>query len=244
MKNLIISKTDQLLHFVFPNRCYEIMLLKYNLLHQECVSMLMSRLLGLGITVMSLLLFIPQILKIQFAQSGEGISLLSQLLGFFACFAVTSYSYAKGYVFVQWGDSFFVTVQMVIIIIQILWFSSRQAYAAVFLAFCWTISCAVMGEYIPTDVLALLQAISIPVVIVAKFLQIRANYQRQNTGQLSVISVFLQFAGCLARIFTSLKETGDQLMVITYIIAALLNGIIFVQFLLYWSNVEMKKKVS
>nr|CDP95454.1 Bm3915, isoform c [Brugia malayi] len=168
MKNLIISKTDQLLHFVFPNRCYEIMLLKYNLLHQECVSMLMSRLLGLGITVMSLLLFIPQILKIQFAQSGEGISLLSQLLGFFACFAVTSYSYAKGYVFVQWGDSFFVTVQMVIIIIQILWFSSRQAYAAVFLAFCWTISCAVMGEYIPTDVLALLQAISIPVVIVAK----------------------------------------------------------------------------
>ncbi|VDM12099.1 unnamed protein product [Wuchereria bancrofti] len=207
MKDRIISKIDQLLHFVFPNRCYEIMLLKYNFLHrkslirmsltgavvecyikkppadvnfyesvsysirkiaEECISMVMSRLLGLGITVVSLLLFIPQILKIQFAQSGEGISLLSQLLGLFACFAVTFYSYAKGYVFIQWGDSFFVTIQMVIIIIQILWFSSRQAYAAVFLAFCWTISCAVMGEYIPIDVLAMLQAISIPVVIVAK----------------------------------------------------------------------------
>lgn len=57
---------------------------------------------------------------------------------------------------------------MIIIIIQILWFSSRQAHAAVFLAFCWTISCAVMGEYIPTDVFALLQAITIPVVIAAK----------------------------------------------------------------------------
>lgn len=70
--------------------------------------------------------------------------------------------------FSQWGDSFFVTIQAIIIIIQILWFSSRQAHAGVFLAFCWTISCAVMGEYIPTDILALLQAITIPVVIAAK----------------------------------------------------------------------------
>ncbi|VDO59184.1 unnamed protein product [Onchocerca flexuosa] len=99
MKDLIVSKIDQLLHFVFPNRCYELMLLKYDFLNQECVSMVMSRLLGLGITLGSMLIFIPQILKIQFAQSGEGISLLSQLLGLFACFVITSYSYAKGYVF-------------------------------------------------------------------------------------------------------------------------------------------------
>uniref|UniRef100_A0A0R3RPM3 Mannose-P-dolichol utilization defect 1 protein homolog n=1 Tax=Elaeophora elaphi TaxID=1147741 RepID=A0A0R3RPM3_9BILA len=244
MKNLILSKTDQILHFVFPSRCYELMLLKYDFFHQECVLMVMSRLLGLGVTLGSVLIFIPQILKIQFARSGEGISLLSQLLGLFACFAVTSYSYAKGYVFSQWGDSFFVTIQMTIIIIQILWFSSRQTHAAVFLAFCWTISCAVMGEYIPTDVLAVLQAITIPIVIVSKFLQIRINYQQQSTGQLSAISVFLQFAGCLARIFTSLKETGDQLVIINYIIATSLNGIIFVQFLLYWSSAERKKKMS
>lgn len=70
--------------------------------------------------------------------------------------------------FSQWGDSFFVTIQMIIIIIQILWFSSCQAHAIVFLAFCWIISCAVLSEYIPTDVLALLQAVTIPIVIVAK----------------------------------------------------------------------------
>ncbi|VDK69762.1 unnamed protein product [Litomosoides sigmodontis] len=168
MKSLILSKANQLLHFVFPNRCYELMLVKYDFLHRECVSMVTSRLLGLSITLGSLLIFIPQILKIQLAQSGEGISLLSQLLGLFACFAVTSYSYAKGYVFSQWGDSFFVTIQMIIIIVQLLWFSSRKAHAAVFLAFCWTISCAVMNEYIPTDVFALLQALNIPVVVTAK----------------------------------------------------------------------------
>uniref|UniRef100_A0A8R1XWR9 Mannose-P-dolichol utilization defect 1 protein homolog n=1 Tax=Onchocerca volvulus TaxID=6282 RepID=A0A8R1XWR9_ONCVO len=233
MENFIFSKIDLLLHF----ECLRS-------IPEECISMVMSRLLGLGITLGSVLIFIPQILKIQFAQSGEGISLSSQLLGLFACFVITSYSYAKGYVFSQWGDSFFVTIQMIIIIIQILWFSSRQAHAAVFLAFCWTISCAVMGEYISVDMLALVQAITIPVVIVAKFLQIWTNYQQQSTGQLSVISLSLQFTGCLARIFTSLKETNDQLVIINYIIAALLNGIICVQYFLYRNSAKMKKKVS
>ncbi|MCP9256829.1 PQ loop repeat family protein [Dirofilaria immitis] len=161
-------KIGQLLHFIFPNRCYELMLLEYDFLHQECISMVISRLLGLGLTFGSVFIFVPQILKIQFAQSGEGISLLSQLLGMFASFAITAYSYSKEYVFSQWGDSFFVTIQMIIIIIQILWFSSRQAHAAVFLAFCWTVSCAVMGKYIPVDILALVQAITIPIITVAK----------------------------------------------------------------------------
>ncbi|VDP19853.1 unnamed protein product [Onchocerca flexuosa] len=153
---------------------------------------------------------------------------------------------------------------MIIIVIQILWFSSRQAHAAVFLAFCWTISCAVMGEYISVDMLALVQAITIPVIIVAKqktllysftiifcsvcfhfqFLQIWTNYQQHSTGQLSVISLSLQFTGCLVRIFTSLKETNDQLVIINYIIAASLNGIICVQFFLYRNSAKMKKKVS
>lgn len=53
---------------------------KLLLVSEECISMVMSRLLGLGITLGSLIIFIPQILKIQSAQSGEGISLLSQVL--------------------------------------------------------------------------------------------------------------------------------------------------------------------
>lgn len=188
------------------------------------------------------MLFVPQILKIQIAQSGEGISLSSQLFGLIACFSITAYSFASGFVFSQWGDSLFVAIQMIIIIVQILWFSSRRAHAAVFIAFCWTATCAVLGDYIPLHVLALLQGVTIPIIIASKFLQINANYQRKSTGQLSLISVALQFGGCLARVFTSLKETGDQLIIINYIIASLLNGVIFAQFFLYWTSTTEKKK--
>uniref|UniRef100_A0A183DZZ2 Mannose-P-dolichol utilization defect 1 protein homolog n=1 Tax=Gongylonema pulchrum TaxID=637853 RepID=A0A183DZZ2_9BILA len=135
----------------------------------------------------------------------------------------------------------FVGIQVAIIVVQILWFSARRAHAAVFVAFCWTLACAVTGDYIPFSVLACLQAITIPVIIAAKVLQIHANYRQKSTGQLSLISVSLQFSGCLARIFTSMKETGDRLVIINYVIAALLNGVIFAQFFLYWKSTEKKK---
>ncbi|VDN01761.1 unnamed protein product [Thelazia callipaeda] len=254
MESLIASNIDALLHFLFPNDCYELVLLKYKFVHQECLSMFISRLLGIGITYTSLILFLPQILKIQLARSGKGISLLSQLLGLFPCFAISSYGYASGYIFRlviiefcsthQWGDSFFVSIQMIIIIMQILWFSSRQTYALVFLAFCWTLSCAVMNNFVPLNLLALLQGIVIPFLVMAKVLQIRANYQEQSTGQLSLISVFFQFSGSAARIFTSWKETGDQLIIMNYLISAVLNGIIFSQFFIYWSNSMQTKKTA
>jgi mannose-P-dolichol utilization defect protein 1 len=57
-----------------------------------------------------------------------------------------------------------------------------------------------------------------------------------------LISVFLQFAGCVARIFTSIQETGDRLVIASFSVAALLNGIIFLQMFIYWD--AGKKKVA
>jgi mannose-P-dolichol utilization defect protein 1 len=52
--------------------------------------------------------------------------------------------------------------------------------------------------------------------------------------------VFLQFGGCLARIFTSIQETGDQLVILSFVVAALLNGIIFLQMIIYWGSDNKK----
>uniref|UniRef100_T1JJZ2 Uncharacterized protein n=1 Tax=Strigamia maritima TaxID=126957 RepID=T1JJZ2_STRMM len=54
-------------------------------------------------------------------------------------------------------------------------------------------------------------------------IQALQNYQNGSTGQLSAITVFLVFAGNLARIFTSVQETGDSLVVITYSSSAIAN---------------------
>jgi len=51
----------------------------------------------------------------------------------------------------------------------------------------------------------------------------------------------LLFFGSLARIFTSVQETGDITMITMFVCATLANGIIVAQLLYYW-NVDVKDK--
>lgn len=61
------------------------------------------------------------------------------------------------------------------------------------------------------------------------------NFRNKSTGQLALVSVVMQLGGCVARIFTSIQETGDQLVILSFAVAATLNAIIFAQMFIYWS---------
>ena len=71
------------------------------------------------------------------------------------------------------------------------------------------------------------------ILFIFQLIQARANYKNGGTGQLSGITVFLIFAGSLSRIFTSIQETGDQLVVFMYICSSTFNGLIFSQIIYY-----------
>jgi mannose-P-dolichol utilization defect protein 1 len=66
--------------------------------------------------------------------------------------------------------------------------------------------------------------------------QIIANYRNQSTGQLAFFTFFLSFLGVIARLGTVLLETDDFLYQLQFILALFLNGIIVLQFALYWNN--------
>ncbi|KAK6623274.1 hypothetical protein RUM43_009126 [Polyplax serrata] len=72
--------------------------------------------------------------------------------------------------------------------------------------------------------------------------QALSNYKRQSTGQLSAVTLWMQFAGCLARVFTSIQETGDATMILTYVTATILNGLILFQLYYYASGTGKKGK--
>ncbi|VDL92974.1 unnamed protein product [Schistocephalus solidus] len=67
-------------------------------------------------------------------------------------------------------------------------------------------------------------------------LQIWANFRNGSTGQLSVITVALMTAGSLARIFTSIQETSDPLIIMNYVASSTANLIILAQIACYWNN--------
>ncbi|EYC01970.1 hypothetical protein Y032_0103g3567 [Ancylostoma ceylanicum] len=242
MKGSIMEKyVHNALQFVFPKNCFEELIINFNIFHPTCPKMVLSRVLGLGITAGSILLFVPQIIKIFNAKSAKGISLISQLLALVAAAGTASYSFNKGFVFSQWGDSFFVAVQLMIIVMQILYYSDASAYAFAFFAFCWAFVFAVIGNYVPSDFLTLIQALGIPITVASKSIQAWQNYREQSTGQLSLVSASMQLAGTIARVFTSVQDTGDNLLIASFAIAAVLNAVLFVQFFLYWNEAKRKK---
>lgn len=76
---------------------------------------------------------------------------------------------------------------------------------------------------------------------VGQMVQAVANYKNGSTGQLSAVTVTMLFLGSMARIFTSIQETGDQIIILTYMVATVANGTLLFQIIYYW-NVKPKGK--
>jgi len=66
--------------------------------------------------------------------------------------------------------------------------------------------------------------------------QIFANYRNGSTGQLSAVTVMLLFVGALARIFTSIQETGDATVIATYVVSFVVNAMLLSQVVYYWNS--------
>lgn len=67
------------------------------------------------------------------------------------------------------------------------------------------------------------------------------NYKNGSTGQLSAITVLLLFGGSIVRIFTSVQETGDKIIILTYIVSTITNGALVAQVFWYWNADKSKK---
>ena len=66
--------------------------------------------------------------------------------------------------------------------------------------------------------------------------QIIANYRNQSTGQLAFFTFLLSFLGVVARLGTVMLETDDFLYQLQFILSVFLNGVIVLQFILYWNS--------
>lgn len=91
---------------------------------------------------------------------------------------------------------------------------------------------------VPPRLLKMLQACTIPVSLASKVPQMLELYRDKATGQLSVLVVFAQLMGTLARVFTTLTETNDRLLFWGFALATVFNAVIAVQVILYWNGNE------
>ncbi|XP_038587510.1 mannose-P-dolichol utilization defect 1b [Micropterus salmoides] len=232
-----------LLTYFMPESCYDEFFLNLNFLDVPCLKIVLSKGLGIGIILGSVMVKLPQILKLMGAKSAEGLSFKSVLLELLAITGTMAYSIANKFPFSAWGEALFLMMQTVTIGFLIQHYGGRSSRGLLFLVVYFGLLVLVLSPVTPISVVTSMQASNVPAIIISRLIQAWSNFCNGHTGQLSAVSVFLLFAGSLARIFTSLQETGDSLMALTYVISSTCNGIIALQVLYYWnSSPERKKK--
>ncbi|CAK8671324.1 unnamed protein product [Clavelina lepadiformis] len=231
----------QIMNVFMSDECYHLYFVDFNFFDGPCFSAVLSKLLGYAIVLGAVLVKVPQIQKIVSAGSALGVSFFALLLELYAVTSMFSYSLAREFPFSTWGDSFFLLIQNVIIGFLIQYYNGKTATGAVFIGMLAIIVYVLASGLTPLRYLATLQAANMPAVVVSKLVQAFDNYKNGHTGQLSVITVFLLFNGSLARIFTSIQETGDNLIILNYVVSSICNGIIGFQILWYWNATPKEK---
>lgn len=210
-----------------------------NFFDVECAKIVISKCLGFGIIIGSVLVKLPQIIKIVKGKSGQGISMASVIFELIAISATLSYGYAKAFPFSSYGEGLFLSIQTALVAALVLFYGGNTVGCLGFSILYILIMTFLLSPLVPIEILALFQSINIGISILSKAIQIIANFRNGSTGQLSAITVFLLFAGSITRIFTSIQETGDNLVILSYVMASLFNGILTGQVLYYW-NVKHK----
>lgn len=156
----------------------------------------------------------------------------------------SSYSFVKKFPFSAWGDAAFLSVQTVVIALLVLHYGGSNFQAVLYLIVYLAVNFVLMSGLTPVEILWTLQGFNILVVIFAKLTQAFTNFKNGHTGQLSGITLVMLFGGSLARIFTSIQETGDKIVILTYVAATLCNAVLVVQLLYYWNVSPVAKKIA
>lgn len=56
--------------------------------------------------------------------------------------------------------------------------------------------------------------------------------------------MFLLAAGAIIRVFTSIQETGDQIIILTYVCSSAVNVILAIQVVYYWNAKAAAKQTG
>lgn len=163
-----------------------------NLTDTACVSLAISKVLGIAIIAASSIVKIPQLLKLLNAHSAEGVSFLSYALETASYLITLVYNVRNGFAFSTYGEIALIAVQNVVISILVLQYGGKGAGAAAFVAGLAAAGYALFDSGVTSmGMLRYLQAGAGVLGVASKVPQIVAIFRQGGTGQLSAFAVSL-----------------------------------------------------
>lgn len=229
---------------IFREDCFDLFFNKFDFTSDmSCIKFSFSKLIGYLIIAGSTIFKVPQIMKIVKAGSAEGISPVSYYMETLGFINTAGLSMHLGLSFSVYGEALIIITQNALIILLI-WSYSKDVGMVEKLGAAVLISgygfALFTGSGVPEDAWALISSATMLFNIASRGPQIIANWSNGSTGQLAFFTMFLGFAGSVARLATVFIESDDFMYRAQFTLATVLNGIIILQFALYWNSDDKK----
>ncbi|KAI4342619.1 hypothetical protein MLD38_027225 [Melastoma candidum] len=210
---------------------------------KDCLLPLMSKLLGYAIVAASTTVKLPQIMKILQNKSIKGLSVVSFELETIGYTIALAYCLHKGLPFSAYGELAFLLIQAMILVAILYYFSQPMGIKSWIrpLIYCAVAPTILAGQIEPV-LFEALYASQHAIFFCARVPQIWKNYTSKSTGELSFLTSFMNFAGSMVRVFTSIQEKTPMSVVLGSVIGILTNGTILSQILLYSKQPSQSQK--
>lgn len=86
---------------------------------------------------------------------------------------------------------------------------------------------------LPDEYRHLLMSSTWPVMLYARGSQVFETFMAKHTGNLSIVTTSMNLVGGIIRILTTIKETGDMVVIAGYLLSVSLNLMMFIQYWMY-----------
>jgi mannose-P-dolichol utilization defect protein 1 len=232
---------------VVGKKCYTSLVENLDINDVDCIKYSLSKGLGLGIVLGGSIMKIPQLMLIISARSVRGLSLSAYLLETLSYAITSAYSFRNDFPFSTYGENLFLTIQNTLITLLIIYLPSPSLRRSqniplrLITTFISSFVVAFTLYTLPKGTLAIVLLSTLPLSLFSKLPQIRQNGRAGSTGQLSAFAVISQVVGCLARLFTTATEVGDNLVAAGFGLALLLNAVLGLQMWMYWGKEEREE---
>lgn len=206
--------------------------------HPECLSLAISKALGIVIITTASIVKVPQILKLVQSQSAAGLSFTGYVLETASFLITLAYNVRSGWPFSTYGETALILAQDVVIAVLVLHYTKRDGLAGGFVAGVAAAIYALLvsDTLVDEKMMGYLQAGAGVLSVASKLPQILTVYQQGGTGQLSAFAVFNYMTGSLSRIFTTLQEVDDKLILYGFVAGFLFNAVLAGQMVYYWNE--------
>jgi mannose-P-dolichol utilization defect protein 1 len=216
----------------------EICLSQIPLISAGCFSQLLTKALGVAIILGSCLNKVPIMINMMNSQSAAGISRNSLYgEGIVYCNGAM-YGFLEGHPFTAYGENASLLLQNIVLVAMTWSFLSKTSIPVnlqeqVLVVVGFVLYLVSVLTFLPDQYRYLLMSTTWPVMLYARGSQVFETFSVKHTGNLSIVTTSMNLVGSLIRILTTLKETGDMVVLSGYLLSGSLSFIMFVQYWLY-----------